>query len=63
MRKVKDPELFCLIKKFLGSYLLSIRQRSDNTADSYRYALNLYLAYVQEKHNKALSEVLCCDFS
>lgn len=63
MHKVKDPELFRLIKKFLGSYLLSIRQRSDNTADSYRYALNLYLVYVQEKHNKALSEVQCCDFS
>lgn len=25
--------------------------------------LNLYLVYVQEKHKKDLSEVLCCDFS
>jgi integrase/recombinase XerD len=63
MKKVKDPELFRLIKEFLGTYLPSIRQRSDNTVDSHRYALNLYLEYIQKSKNRVLSDVVASDFN
>jgi len=63
MTKVKEPELFRLIKEFLSTYLSSIRQRSNNTIDSHRYALNLYLDFIQESQSKSLSKVISADFN
>jgi len=58
--KIKDPEFFRLIKEFLTCYLPRIRRKSANTVDSYRYALNIYLTYIQE--SKKLKDVGTADF-
>jgi len=63
MKKVKEPELFRLIKVFLGTYLSSIRKKSNNTVESHRYALNLYLDYIQEAKGKNLSKIISSDFN
>lgn len=60
--KIKDPELFRLIKEFLTCYLPRIRQKSANTMDSYRYAVNIYLTYIQESKSKKLKNVETADF-
>ena len=60
--KIKDPEFFRLIKEFLTCYLPRIRQKSANTVDSYRYALNIYLTYIQESKSKKLKDVGTADF-
>lgn len=60
--KIKDPELFRLIKEFLTCYLPRIRQKSANTVDSYRYALNIYLTYILESKSKKLKDVGTADF-
>lgn len=60
--KIKDPELFRLIKEFLTVYLPKIRQKSINTVDSYRYAINLYLTYIQESKAKKLKDIETVDF-
>jgi integrase/recombinase XerD len=61
--KVKDPELFRIFKEFLTTYLSSVRKKSGNTIASYRYAINLYLEYIQEKHKKSLKDVTVADFN
>lgn len=60
--KIKDPELFRLIKEFLTVYLFKIRQKSINTVDSYRYAINLYLACIMESKAKKLKDIEIIDF-
>lgn len=63
MKKVKDPELYAYIKRFLTIYLPQIRNRSVNTSESYRFSLNLYLAFLQEKRGKDLFGVSVPDFN
>jgi site-specific recombinase XerD len=63
MGKIKSPELFRLFKDFLTVYLPVIRKKSENTVSSYRIAINLYLAYIQESKNKQLAGVVVTDFS
>lgn len=63
MKKVKDPELYAYIKRFLTVYLPQIRNRSVNTSESYRFSLNLYLSFLQEKVNKSLFDVSVPDFN
>lgn len=48
MGKVKDPQLFLLIKNFLLVYLPVQRKMSANTVTTYRTALNQFLNYVAE---------------
>jgi len=63
MKKIKAPELFRLFKEFLTVYLPAIRQKSSNTVSSYRIAINLYLAYIQESKHKQLADVVAADFN
>lgn len=63
MRKIKDPSLFQSIRKFLTEDMPIVRKKSANTVDAYRYTLNLFLAFLREKHNKLLSAVTSKDFS
>ena len=63
MRKIKDPTLFQSIRKFLTEDMPIVRKKSANTVDAYRYTLNLFLAFLREKHNKLLSSVTAKDFS
>jgi site-specific recombinase XerD len=61
--KIKDPDLFRIFKEFLRTYLSKVRRKSSNTIASYRYAINLYLEYLQEKHKKSLKDVTVGDFN
>lgn len=63
MKKVKDPELYAYIKKFLTVYLPQIRNRSSNTSEAYRFSLNLYLSFLQEQKGKTLHEASISDFN
>ena len=62
MRKIKDPTLFQSIRKFLTEDMPIVRKKSANTVDAYRYTLNLFLAFLREKHNKLLCSVTAKDF-
>ena len=46
MGKIKDPQLFLLIKNFLLVYLPVQRKLSGNTVTTYRTVLNQFLAPV-----------------
>lgn len=46
MGKVRDPQLFMLIRNFLEVYLPIYRGASVNTVNTYRTGLNQYLDYV-----------------
>ena len=46
MGKIKDPQLFLLIKNFLLVYLPVQRKLSGNTVTTYRTVLNQFLAHV-----------------
>ncbi len=48
MGKLKDPQLFLLIKNFLLIYLPVQRKLSENTVTTYRTALNQFLDHVAE---------------
>lgn len=63
MRRIKDPTLFQSIRKFLTEDMPVLRQKSSNTVDAYRYTLNLYLAFLRERHGMLLSAVTAKDFS
>ena len=63
MRKIKDPALFHCIRKFLTEDMPVVRKKSPNTTEAYRYTLNLYLAFLCEKHEKLLSAVTAKDFN
>ena len=49
MGKVKDAQLFMLIRNFLEIYLPTYRHAGENTVKSYRTGLNQYLDYVSSK--------------
>lgn len=62
MRQIKDPFLFQSIRKFLMEDMPIVRKKSENTVDAYRYTINLFLMFLQEKHNTLLSSVTARDF-
>jgi len=49
MGKVKDAQLFMLIRNFLEIYLPTYRHAGENTVKNYRTGLNQYLDYVSSK--------------
>lgn len=51
MGKVKDEQLFCLLRDFLLIYLPNQRHSSRNTVKAYRTAWNQFLKYISE-HKK-----------
>lgn len=63
MKRIKDPDLYACIKKFLTVYIPQIRNRSGNTSEAYRFTLNLYLSFLQEQKGKTLHEASISDFS
>ena len=48
MGRIKDEELFLLIKNFLTIYLPVQRKASNNTVNNYRIVLNQFIKYVSE---------------
>ena len=53
MGKVKDTQLFMLIRNYLEIYLPVHRHAGENTARSYRTGINQYLDFVSQ--NKGIS--------
>ena len=44
----KDPNLIAKIGDFMRNYLVSVRNRDDDTILSYKYSVNLYLQFLKE---------------
>lgn len=63
MKKIKDAALFEKIKVFLTEYMPIIKKESPNTVAAYRYTINLYLAFLQDRFSKRLNSVTVADFN
>jgi len=61
--EIKDPFLFKQIKEYFITYLPVIRRRSNNTVNSNKEAVNLFLLYLQDTQKKRLSDIIATDFS
>lgn len=61
--KPRDPALISLIGEFLKTYLPCVRHRDEDTIDSYRHSINLFLAYLAESSGLSLMTVQSGDFN
>lgn len=61
--KIKDPELYRLMKSFLINYLPDTRQKSKHTIQAYRDALNLYMLFLEEEKYIKFKDVSVSDFN
>ena len=61
--KIKDPELYRLMKNFLTSYLPDTKQKSAHTILAYRDALNLYMDFLDSVKSIKLKNVCISDFN
>ena len=59
----KDPRLVSLIGDFIKVYLPRVKSRDDDTIASYRYSINLYIAYLGVKKNLTLLTLQTSDFN
>ena len=57
MKKLKDENLFRILRSFLTVHLPEQRACSGNTIKSYREALNLLLAFIQAKKDVPLFNI------
>ena len=57
MGKVKDEQLFTLLRDFLLVYLPNQRKASGNTVKAYRTALNQFLKYTAGRKNISVLSV------
>jgi len=57
MKKLKDEQLFRLIREFLTVYLPKQRMCSANTVKSYRESINLLFTFLQEKKHLNLADI------
>ena len=46
--KAQDPQLVSIIGDFMKTYLPGVRNRDEDTIASYRYSINLFIAYLEE---------------
>lgn len=61
--KIKDPELYRLMKSFLVNYLPDIKQKSIHTVHAYRDALNIYMDFLAEERAVKLKDVCISHFN
>lgn len=57
MGKVKDEQLFVLLRDFLLVYLPNQRKASNNTVKAYRTTLNQFLKYIAGQKNISVLSV------
>ena len=62
-RNAADPALLSAIREFLLEYLPTVRRRDDDTITSYRYSINLFLAFLDEAYGIQLKTVRASDFT
>lgn len=61
--KINDPGLYKLIKSFLVAHLPATRQKSTHTAQTYKDALNLYMAFLEDEYCIKLKDVTVSGFN
>ena len=61
--KIRDPELYRLMKNFLTVYLPDTKQKSPHTIQAYRDALNLYMGFLDSAKSVQLKDVCISDFN
>lgn len=61
--KPKDPKLISVIGEFLKVYLPAVRHRDEDTIESYRHSINLFLAYLTDEQGISLMTIQSCDFN
>ena len=59
----KDPNLIAKIGDFMRNYLVSVRNRDDDTILSYKYSVNLYLQFLKEVRKIKETDIQSCDFN
>lgn len=61
--KAKDPRLVSLMGEFMRIYLPGVRNRDDDTIASYKYSINLFIAYLGSEHKVTVLTMQSSDFS
>ena len=61
--KAKDPRLISLMGEFMRTYLPVVRNRDDDTIDSYRYSINLFVAYLESEGKVTILTMQSSDFN
>jgi len=63
MKKIKDPELFSMMRIFLEEYLPIIKKKSSHTIQSYRDSLRLFTDCMKMSHGIEMSRLCRSDFN
>ena len=61
--RAKDPLLISLTGDFLNQYLPTVKNRDEDTIESYKHSINIYLEYLNQTKNLTLMTVTSADFS
>lgn len=61
--KAKDPKLISLMGEFMRAYLPGVRNRDEDTVDSYRYSINLFISYLESEKNVTVLTMQASDFN
>jgi len=61
--KAKDPNLVSLMGEFMRTYLPGVRNRDDDTIASYRYSINLFVAYLEAENKITVQTMQAADFN
>lgn len=61
--KAKDPRLVSLMGEFMRVYLPCVRNRDEDTVASYRYSLNLFVAYLETENGVTVVTMQSSDFN
>lgn len=61
--KIKDPQLISLMGEFMRVYLPCVRNRDEDTVASYRYSINLFMAYLEAENGVTIKTLQSSDFN
>ena len=61
--KAKDPNIIAIMGEFMRTYLPGVRNRDDDTVASYRYSINLFVAYLESENNVTVLTMQASDFN
>ena len=61
--KAKDPRLVSLMGEFMRTYLPGVRNRDNDTIDSYRYSINLFVTYLESENKVTVLTMESSDFN
>lgn len=61
--KAKDPRLVSLMGEFMRVYLPCVRNRDEDTITSYKYSINLFIAYLESENGITVMTMQSADFN